>query len=173
MELNKNVGMLPGMLQGMTETTRFELIRTPFGRLSLTNADGLVFDNVSPVRTFPIQAPQHGIAITAADGREVAWIAHVADLSESQRALVLEELGAREFIPEILRIVDVTSYATPSTWTVITDRGTTALVLRGEEDIRHVDQDTLLVADIHGIHFLIRNMPQLDKHSKKILDRFL
>jgi hypothetical protein len=169
MELNKEVGTL----QGCSETTRFELIRNPFGRLSLTNADGLVFDNVSPVRTFPIQAPEHGIAITAADGREVAWIAHVQDLSESQRTLVLEELGAREFIPEILRIVDVTSYATPSTWTVVTDRGTTSLVLRGEEDIRHVDQDTLLVADIHGIHFLIRNMPQLDKHSKKILDRFL
>jgi hypothetical protein len=169
MELNKEVGAL----QGLSETTRFELIRNAFGRLSLTNLDGEVFDNVSPVRTFPIQAPEHGIAITAADGREVAWIAHVHDLSESQRTLVLEELGAREFIPEIVRIVDVSSYATPSTWTVVTDRGTTALVLRGEEDIRHVDQDTLLVADIHGIHFLIRNMPQLDKHSKKILDRFL
>jgi hypothetical protein len=167
MELNA------GMLEEPSETTRFALIRNQFGRLCLTNDDGVVFDDVSPVRTFPIQAPEHGIAITASDGREVAWIAHVQDLSETQRKLVLEELGAREFIPEIVRIVDVSSYATPSTWSVITDRGPTSLVLRGEEDIRHVDQDTLLVADIHGIHFLIRNMPQLDKHSKKILDRFL
>jgi hypothetical protein len=154
-------------------TTGFELIRTPFGRLSLTNLDGEVFDNVAPVRTFPIQAPEHGIAIVASDGREVAWIAHVQDLSEDQSKLVLQELGAREFIPEIERILDVSSYATPCTWSVLTDRGATTLLLRGEEDIRHIDQDTLLVADIHGIHFMIRNMPALDKHSKKILDRFL
>lgn len=171
--LQEKATMTSAMTSTAMTTTGFELIRNPFGRLTLTNLDGQVFDNVAPVRTFPIQAPEHGIAIVASDGREVAWIAHLQDLSEGQRTLVLEELGAREFIPEIERILDVSSYATPCTWQVITDRGTTALLLRGEEDIRHIDQDTLLVADIHGIHFLIRNIATLDKHSKKILDRFL
>jgi hypothetical protein len=95
------------------------------------------------------------------------------DLPGTVRALVEEELGGREFMPEIARIVDVTSYATPCTWSVVTDRGETSFVLRGEEDIRRIGQDTLLVSDTHGIHFLIRNMLELDKHSKKILDRFL
>ena len=54
-----------------------------------------------------------------------------------------------------------------------TDRGDTEFVLRGEEDIRRIGRDTLLVSDIHGIHFLIRDAQNLDKHSKKILDRFL
>ena len=151
----------------------FDLIRNPFGHLTLTSASGEIFDNVAPVRAFPIQEPEHGIAMVCTDGREVAWIERLQDLPGGVRALVEEELGSREFMPEIERIIDVTSYATPCTWTVLTDRGETMLVLRGEEDIRRLGPDTLLVSDSHGIHFLIRSLPELDKHSKKILDRFL
>jgi hypothetical protein len=31
----------------------------------------------------------------------------------------------------------------------------------------------LLIADAHGVHFLIRDIQALDKISRKILDRFL
>jgi hypothetical protein len=31
----------------------------------------------------------------------------------------------------------------------------------------------LLIADSHGINFLVRDMFKIDKHSRKILDRFL
>lgn len=154
-------------------TTRFELVRNAFGRLTLTAADGQVYDNVAPARAFPVQAPQDGIAIVCGDGKEVAWIDRLEDLPPAIRALVQEELDGREFMPEIARILDVTSYATPCTWKVDTDRGETEFVLRGEEDIRRIGVDTLLVSDTHGIHFLIRDTLKLDKHSKKILDRFL
>lgn len=154
-------------------TTTFELSRNTFGRLVLTNAEGQVFENVAPVRAFPVQAPEHGIALVSTDGKEVAWIDQLQDLPAAVGALVAEELAAREFMPEIARIVGVSSFATPSTWSVATDRGDTELVLRGEEDIRRIGPDSLLVSDIHGIHFLIRKASELDKHSKKLLDRFL
>jgi uncharacterized lipoprotein NlpE involved in copper resistance len=76
-------------------------------------------------------------------------------------------------MPEISQIVSVTSFATPCTWYVKTDRGDTHFVLKGDEDIRRIGRDSLLIADNHGIHFLIRNMFEIDKHSRKILDRFL
>ena len=154
-------------------TTPFTLSRNSYGRLSLTSADGTVHDNVAPARAFPVQAPQDGIAIVSSDGKEVAWIDRLEDLPAASAALVREELGGREFMPEISRIVAVSSYATPCTWSVATDRGDTEFVLRGEEDIRRIGLDTLLVSDTHGIHFLIRDMFNLDKHSRNILDRFL
>jgi hypothetical protein len=154
-------------------TTQFDLTRNAYGRLTLTATDGQVFEGVMPVRAFPVQAPQEGYSMLTTDGKEVAWIERLADLPGAVRALVEEELGGREFMPEIARIVNVTSFATPCTWTVATDRGDTEFVLRGEEDIRRIGRDTLLVSDIHGIHFLIRDTQNLDKHSKKILDRFL
>ena len=154
-------------------TTNFALTRDRFGRLTLTTAGGQVHEDVAPVRAFPIQAPDEGIGMVCSDGREVAWIDRMADLCEPVRRLVEEELGSREFMPEIVRIARVTSFATPCTWQVQTDRGETDFVLRGEEDIRRIGGSMLLVADSHGIHFLIRDMTALDAHSRKILDRFL
>ena len=76
-------------------------------------------------------------------------------------------------MPEILHIVSVSSFATPCTWYVQTDRGDTEFLLKGEEDIRRIGATSLLIADNHGIHFLMRDMFTIDKHSRKILDRFL
>ena len=151
----------------------FQLTRNSFGKLVLTGEDGQVHEGVLPVRAFPIQAPGEGISMVLPDGKEVAWIDDLAGLPDDIGQLVHDELEGREFMPEILRIVGVTSFATPCTWTVATDRGHTEFLLKGEEDIRRIGATSLLVADNHGIHFLIRDMFTIDKHSRKILDRFL
>jgi hypothetical protein len=141
-------------------TINFSLHRDAFGRLNLTDATGAVFENIAPVRAFPIQAPEEGLALVNTDGKEIAWLERLSDLPIDQAELIREELS-------------VTSYATPCTWTVKTNRGDTQFVLRGEEDIRRIGTESLLIADTHGINFLIRDQYGLDKHSKKILDRFL
>jgi hypothetical protein len=154
-------------------TTPFQLMRDSFGALVLTTDEGLVHHGVSPVRAFPIQSPDQGISLVLHDGQEVAWIDDLADLPSAIRALVQDELEGREFMPEVLHIASVSSYATPCTWFVKTDRGETEFVLKDEGDIRRIGDASLLVADNHGIHFLVRNMFTIDKHSRKILDRFL
>jgi hypothetical protein len=153
--------------------TPFNLRRDAFGKLVLTNAEGEEFVGVAPVRSFPVQAPTKGISLVRDGGKEVAWIDDLEAMPADIRALVTEELDGREFMPEILSIKGVSSFATPSTWTVKTDRGDTEFVLKGEEDIRRLGAYSLLIADSHGIHFLIRDMFAIDKGSRKILDRFL
>ena len=153
--------------------TNFQLSRNSFGKLILTTQQGEVHEGVSPVRAFPIQAPDKGISMVLGDGKEVGWIDDIAGLPPQVRELVQDELEGREFMPEILAVTDVSSFATPCTWFVRTDRGDTAFTLKGEEDIRRIGAASLLVADNHGINFLIRNMYTIDKHTRKILDRFL
>jgi hypothetical protein len=150
-----------------------ELRRDEFGRLVLIAGDGAEHVGVNPVRAFPIQEPDVGISLVLSDGKEVAWIDKLADLPPATAQLVADELQGREFMPEISHIHRVTSFATPCTWHVDTDRGVTEFVLKGEEDIRRIGRNSLLVADSHGIHFLIRDMFEIDKHSRRILDRFL
>ncbi len=154
-------------------TTTFQLRRDSFGKLVLTSAEGEEHVGVIPVRAFPIQAPTRGISLVREGGKEVAWIDDLAEVPEQIRALVQEEIEGREFIPEILHIKDVSSFATPCTWFVETDRGDTEFVLKVDEDIRRVGEASLLVSDSHGINFLVRDMWRIDKHSRKILDRFL
>jgi hypothetical protein len=154
-------------------STSFQLRRDSFGKLVLTTPEGEQHVGVTPVRSFPIQAPQKGISLVREGGKEVGWIEDLADAPLEIRTLVQEELEGREFIPEILHIKSVSSFATPCTWSVKTDRGDTEFVLKVDEDIRRVGEAALLVADSHGIHFLVRDMFGIDKHSRKILDRFL
>lgn len=151
----------------------FTLTRNAFGRLVLTTADGIAHEAVVPVRAFPIAAPDEGVSLVGTDGRELAWIDKLANLDATRRALIDEELGSREFMPEIKRLKSVSTFATPSQWTVDTDRGEATFTLKGEEDIRRLTRNTLLIADSHGIQFLVRDLTALDRQSKKFLDRFL
>ncbi|MDP2000106.1 MAG: DUF1854 domain-containing protein [Rhodoferax sp.] len=154
-------------------TAPFDLTRNAFGRLVLTMPLGQVFEGVLPVRAFPIQSPEDGIALMHTDGHEAVWIDRLDALPEPAQGLIREELASREFMPEILGIQSVSSFSTPCTWHVLTDRGDTRFVLRGDEDIRRVGLTVLLVTDSHGIQFLIRDREKLNKESRKILDRFL
>lgn len=156
------------------EPTQFMLERNAFGKLILTTDSGVRFESVVPVRAFPIQAPEVGISIVNTDGQEVGWVDRLVDVAEPAQRLIREELAAREFMPVIAQIVAVSSFSTPCTWTVETDRGQTEFVLRGDEDIRRIGKDNaLLIADTHGIQYLVRDQFALNAASKKILDRFL
>jgi len=155
-------------------TTDFQLVRTPFGELVWTGPQGQQVSGVVPVRAFPIQAPQDGISLVDPEGHEVAWFAQLADIPQAARALIEEELACREFMPVIQRIAAVSGFSTPCTWTVDTDRGRTEFVLRGDEDIRRIGSArALLIADAHGINYLVPDHFALDAHSKRVLDRFL
>ncbi len=151
----------------------FELQRSAFGRLVLTDADGTAHEGVLPVRAFPIAAPDEGLSLLAADGRELAWVERLDQLPPAQRTLVAEALAERELVPQIRRLLGVSSFSTPSTWHVDTDRGATRFVLKGEEDIRRIGRSALLIADSQGLQFLVRDFGALDRHSKRLLERFL
>ncbi len=154
--------------------TQFMLERDAFGKLVLISPLGVRYEGVVPVRAFPIQAPEDGISLVNLDGEEVGWVDALGSLSEPAQGLIREALGNREFMPVITSIDAVTSFSTPCTWTVQTDRGATDFVLRGDEDIRRIGKDNaLLIADTHGIQYLVRDQFALNSHSKKILDRFM
>jgi hypothetical protein len=80
----------------------------------------------------------------------------------------------REFVPTIEKIVAVSSFSTPSTWDVETDRGPARLVLKAEEDIRRLGGRTrLLIAGGDGVQFRVQDTTALDRHSRRLLERFL
>jgi hypothetical protein len=157
----------------MTQAPEFSLTRDAFGRLVMTSVIGEVCVGVLPVRSFPITAPNEALALVGPHGEELAWIDQLDTQPESVRTLIAEELAAREFMPEIIRIVSVSGFGTPSTWDIETNRGATRLTLRGEEYIRRLSGGGLLITDRFGIQFLIPDLKALDRQSRQFLDRFL
>lgn len=152
---------------------RFALHKDEFGRLVLTTSAGVAHVGVVAVRAFPIAAPDDGVSLLDADGHELAWVPKLSLLDEQRRRLLTEALEQREFMPVLQRLKSVSSFATPSTWVVVTDRGETSFVLKGEEDIRRLGPELLMVNDSHGVQYLIRDLIHMDRHSRKLLDRFL
>jgi len=151
----------------------FDLQRDAFGRWVLVMPDGTQHAPISAVRAYPVSAPDEGVALMDADGHEVFWIDALAQLAEPLRSQVMQALNEREFLPEILQLTAVSSFATPSTWSVQTDRGATQFLLKGEEDIRRLTGTVLLINDANGVQFMIRDLAAMDKYSRKLLDRFL
>ena len=145
----------------------------PSGRWFFVSADGTKHDNVTAVRSFPVAAPEEGIALVDVDGKELLWISHLARVEEPARSKIMTAMTQREFMPKILRLYGVSGFVTPCTWDIETDRGRTQLLLKGEEDIRRLSVTVLLVTDGHGVQFLIRDLAQMDRYSRELLDRFL
>ena len=151
----------------------FDLQRDAFGLWVLMMPDGTRYVPITALRAYPVSAPDEGVALMDADGHEVFWIDALAQLSEPLRSQVVQALNEREFLPEILQLTAVSSFATPSTWSVQTDRGETQFLLKGEEDIRRLTGTVLLINDANGVQFMIRDLAAMDKYSRKLLDRFL
>lgn len=160
-------------MTNFTFTPDFQLTRQASGRLHLRDAFGATHEDVVPVRAFPLAAPEEGISLVGSDGRELAWIDRLQDLPGEIRALLQEEMALRDFVPEITQLKSVSSFGTPSLWTVATDRGDTSFVLKGEEDIRRLKDRALLIASSEGVQYRIADMTALDRGSRSLLERFL
>jgi hypothetical protein len=76
-------------------------------------------------------------------------------------------------MPQITKLDSVNSFVTPSRWSVQTSRGPTELLLKGEEDIKRLNVNTLIISDAYGVQFLIKDLSALDRQSRKLMDRFL
>lgn len=150
-----------------------QIHRDAVGRLVLRLAGGAEHVGVVPVQPFPLSAPGEGVSLQGVDGRELAWIERLDGLPGEARALLEQELAVREFRPELRRLLQVSSFATPSRWQVETDRGGTAFTLRSEEDIRRLSGGALLIASAEGVLYRVRDRAALDRHSRRLLERFL
>ncbi|RZJ14863.1 MAG: DUF1854 domain-containing protein [Haliea sp.] len=158
---------------GAIRAPDFGLEREASGRLAFIGPDGQRSPGVVPVRAFPIAAPDEGISLVGADGHELGWIDDLRQVPAALRALLEEELALRDFMPVIARLLDVSTFSTPSIWTVDTDRGKTRFILKAEEDIRRLPGAGLLIAGGEGVHYSVPDMTRLDRASRKLLGRFL
>ncbi|MDX9843761.1 MAG: DUF1854 domain-containing protein [Aquabacterium sp.] len=150
-----------------------DLTRNDLGQLTLTLDDGSTHVGIVPVRAYPLSAPDEGLSLMNTDGHEVLWIDRLSALPTAWRQLLEAELAVRELTPQVTALLEVSSFSTPSTWTVDTDRGRTSFVLKSEDDIRRLGDGRLLIHSAQGLNFGIADRTCLDKHSRKLLERFL
>lgn len=138
------------------------------------STEGVAHHSVQVVRAFPLSAPEEDIAIVNADGQELVFVARLDAPDAPNQQALCEALAEREFVSLIERIRSVSTFATPSTWQLDTDRGATELVLKVEKDIRRLPgAKRLQITSGSGVMFEIRDRQRLDRASQRLLERFL
>ena len=92
----------------------------------------------------------------------------------SSSPLSTKRVGPRSVVTlQVLGVEKLDTDSMRCTWSVTTDRGPTRFVLKGEEDIRRLGKGALLIASAEGINFRIADQLALDRHSRRLLERFL
>lgn len=152
---------------------RFKLRQDWRQRLVLIDADGELYEDVEPVRAFPLSDPGHSVSICNRDGREIVFIDSLDDLDPETREILEKELGRREFVPVILRILNTPPETEPSVWQVETDRGVTTFEVESEDSVHRREPAQVSIVDSRGIRYLIPDTRKLDAHSRRVLGRFL
>ena len=150
----------------------FGLRHDAWGRLVL-ELGGEEHVAVEVARAFPITGPRHMVSVCSAEGRELLWIADLAGLPDGVRGVLEEELGRRDFVPVLRRILRISAVVEPSEWEVETDRGVTTFLLSSDEDVYPLRGGRALITDSHGIRYLIDDLAALDANSRRLLERYL
>ena len=151
----------------------FSLSRDALGCLVFCDQEGREHIDVKPIRIFPISDPEHWVSICDADGNEIICIEDLNQLPGQVRHILLEELGVREFLPIIKKIMGISSRFEPSEWQVETDRGETCFILNDEDDIHRLSTYQILIIDAHRIRYLIPDMRRLDSASRRVLAHYI
>lgn len=157
----------------ITPARPFGLSLDAWGKLVLIDAEGERHVGVTPIRIFPTTDAGHWISIVDSKGRELALIEDPSSLAQNVREMLEVELAQREFMPEILQILYVSSIMEPCDWEVITDRGPTRFVLKSEDDVRRLGPYSGIIIDAHGVRYLVRDSRTLDLYGRRALEQYI
>lgn len=155
-----------------TGTFSFSLSRDFGGKLVFIDEHGRRFDDVEPVRVFPLTDPDRWISICDADANELVCIEDPGSLSPQVRQVLEEELKMRLFLPIIRKILKISTVSEQSEWRVETDRGESALLVKDEDDVHRLGRGRMLIIDAYGTRYLIPDVARLDPASRKSLAYF-
>lgn len=147
-----------------------ELSRDPHNRLRLSLTDGDTFDEVKPVRAFPLTSPSTCVFLLDSEGDEIGLIEDIDQLPEDSRDTLNEELSLEYFMTRVVSINSVKSRHGVTTWDLETDRGRRTIHVKDRNDIRKLSARRVMFTDVEGMRFEVPDAEKLDDRSQALLD---
>ena len=150
------------------EQTITACFRDHLGRLILRDAEGREYEDVRPIRMFPITDPEGWIAICDSQCSELLCIESIEAVPAESRRVFEEELNRYMFTPVIRQITRAVTVGDTVRLCLVTDRGDTDITVNAE-DIYRLTGNRVLIKDQSGIRYLIPDWHQMSPQSRKIL----
>lgn len=132
--------------------------------------DGRCYENLEPLRLFPVSGITKFISLLDENGKEIAIIRDIDHLMPDSGKAVRECLESYYIIPKIKKIISRVEKYGNITWTVDTDRGEHSFaILNTSIDIKTLYDGRILIRDSNDNRYEIENVNNLDKDSLNLL----
>ncbi|MGN1096197.1 MAG: DUF1854 domain-containing protein [Eubacteriales bacterium] len=147
-----------------------KITRTGDTSVDLETYDGRRFENLEPLRLFPVSGITKYISLLDENGKEIAIIRDLERLMPESKKAVSESLASYYIVPKIKKIISRVEKYGNITWTVETDRGVHSFaILNTSIDIKTLYDGRILVRDSNDNRYEIEDVEKLDKDSLNLL----
>jgi len=138
------------------------------------------YTHITLKRALPIGMPMEYISVADGENKEIGILKSVTELSDTQYAIVLDELNRRYYCPEILDIKSVKDklgYVYMELVISVIDSDKTFIkncaVKDVNKNIRMLSGDSLIIYDVDGNRYTINKLSALSKSSLKKLESYI
>lgn len=147
--------------------------RTPGGFASLT-VEGVTYDRVLLVRTFPFTDPNRYVSVREADNdnREIGLILDLSQWDEQTAGILGEQLNLRYFTPKIQKIHEIKEQYGYSYWHVDTDKGECKFTC-DQNGVAKLSETRLLISDVDGNRFELPDVTVLSAKELRMVDLYM
>ncbi len=144
------------------------------GRTRMTIGEEKSIIRVMVLRAFPLSDPNHYYAFLDSASHDVGVIVNPHEIDPESRRVCEEDLERRYFIPTVQRVKSAIEEWGSVTWVVETDRGEREYTVRGMRDnMVELSANRVMLTDIDGNRFEIRDLSKLDVVSQNLVLRYL
>jgi hypothetical protein len=123
---------------------------------------------------FPLSWPLETVVFFDAEGEEIGVMKQVGALDQDSQRVLLEELDKAYFMPRIEAIVNLQENLGVERWLVLTDKGERTFEVRSpRRNVRSIGNSRVIIKDVDGNRYEVRNWRRLDRGSIAFLMRHL
>jgi hypothetical protein len=151
------------------ESTTIE--RTADGRLLARRGETECVVHVQ--RCFPWSEPDQFISLRDDDGAEFALVSDPAQLSAAAHEVLLDALAEAGFIFDVEAVSEIEEEVELRNWLVRTNQGTRRFQTRLDDWPRKLPDGSILIRDVTGDFYRVRDSGGLDRKSRALLWAFV
>lgn len=156
-------------------TTRFS--RGPDDSIELRIHGDHFYPKVWIFRSYPLSHEEEFLSVRDATCQDLPEIGLISDLGQfpaETQEMITSELERRYFVPLITEIISLREARDRLEWDVVTTKGRRRFTVRNPFDnIRSLQDDRLLITDIHSCRYEIRDRHALRNKLKDILSKYI
>lgn len=148
-----------------------KLNKTAGGFISLDIGNSESYERVNLFRSFPFSNINEYISVREPEGKEIGIIRTILSFSKEAKAIIIEELDRRYFLPKIEKINTIKEEFGYIYLDTNTDAGPRHFTIKKEQNsVINIEDNKVLLFDIDGNRFEIPDYTMLDSKSYKMIE---